>query len=149
MKDTLCNRLLGRTGDREQGTTLSEVMAVIAITTIVLTLILVVTNSIAKHDARNLARQARAEDIRAVSLWLSEAIAHAAAPPVPDPPPTFITAEPHKVVFTSALGAGTSAGGATKQVSQVTLVVGEPCWGSGNEPGVLRRCVQEPIVDAS
>jgi hypothetical protein len=153
MKDTFYNRLLGRTDGREQGTTLSEVMVVMAITTIVLTLILVVTNSIAKHDARNLARQARAEDIRSVSLWLSEALAYAAPPPGTSSSQVFTTAESHKVVFTSALGAGTSVGGGTtKQVSQVTLVVGELCWGAGaplSEAGVLRRCVQEPIVGAS
>jgi hypothetical protein len=107
-------------------------------------MVMSVTASLAKHDSRNYARQVRAEDIRQVSLWLSDALAHAAPANGTADGQVFEVAKPQKAVFTSALG---QVSGGTKLVSRVAIVLGETCWSGVADAGTLRRCVQHPVVD--
>ncbi|MDR1188355.1 MAG: prepilin-type N-terminal cleavage/methylation domain-containing protein [Bifidobacteriaceae bacterium] len=140
-------------GTSDSGMSLAELLTVIAIGAVIMGIVTTVTVSLARHDARNLVRQSRVDGIRQVSVWLGDALAHAApkeAPSNPDQPlaTVFETAEGQKMVFYAALPvAGSPDGGL---VSRVTLVLGEGCWsGSEAAPGILHRCVQAPKVDSS
>jgi hypothetical protein len=123
-----------------------ELVTVIALTSVILTMLLTVTISVAKHNAYNLARQERVDGTRQVSVWLTDALAHAAPLPGSDTGTVFEVAEPRKMVFTAALPKDAALSGF---VSRVTLVVDQACWPGGDEePGVLRRCVQDPVIGA-
>ncbi|MDR1441665.1 MAG: hypothetical protein LBJ02_04645 [Bifidobacteriaceae bacterium] len=127
--------------------TLAELVTVMAIGSILMGLLTTVTVFAVRSDARNLARQGRVDDIRQASVWLGDALSHAALDPADTGAAVFLTAGPDKMRFTSALppGDGGEAGGV---VSLVTFVVGGACWTDGPaEAGVLRRCVQAPVVD--
>ncbi|MDR1293540.1 MAG: prepilin-type N-terminal cleavage/methylation domain-containing protein [Bifidobacteriaceae bacterium] len=130
-----------RTGDRpDEGMTLAELVTVIAIGSIVLSMALVVTVSLAKHNGKNLVRQERADATRQVSIWLTDALAYSA--PQPNDPAgasPFEVAEERKMVFLSALPAVSPDHGA---VSRVTLVLDEECWSGDPDPGVLHRCLE-------
>jgi hypothetical protein len=129
--------------------TLSELIAVIAIGSIVLGMIGTLTMSVMKHDSKNLIRQSRTDGIRQVSVWLGDALAYAA----PEPPAqdghaaagaVFQIAGPYEMKFSSALPVAAAPEGG--KISEVRLVLGEACWDASapKQDGVLHRCVQSP-----
>jgi hypothetical protein len=130
---------------------LAELIAVVAIGSIVMTLSVTVTVSLLKHHGANLVRQSRTDGVRQVSIWLGDALSYATEPEDYSPGAAvtaFHKAEPKEMTFTAALPVdGNPSQGA---VSQVTIVLGEVCpWATGDpEPGVLRRCVQSPKIVA-
>ncbi|MDR0365947.1 MAG: prepilin-type N-terminal cleavage/methylation domain-containing protein [Bifidobacteriaceae bacterium] len=129
----------------ESGATLVELLVVMAITSAIFILLATVTTSLVKHNAVNLIRQQTVDSMRETSVWLSEALSHAASDPEDATGRVFSVAQPEKVVFTAALE-DTSPD--RRVVSKVTLVVGEACWtGQEAEADILRRCVQRPLVD--
>jgi hypothetical protein len=119
--------------------TLAELVTVMAIGSIILGMLLTVTFSVAKHNAKSLARQERADGTRQVSLWLTDALANAAPNPAEKNGSVFELARDRKMVFLSALPTTDPNHG---PVSRVTVVIGQQCWSGDEDPGVLRRCVQ-------
>ncbi|MDR1295746.1 MAG: prepilin-type N-terminal cleavage/methylation domain-containing protein [Bifidobacteriaceae bacterium] len=148
---TLRRRLAQSRSARDRGMSLAELIAVIAIGSIVMGLSVTVTVSLLKHHGANLVRQERTDGVRQVSIWLGDALTYATEPEdyyPGDPISAFHKAEANQMTFTSALPvAGQPSDGA---VSRVTVVLGAGCpWTSGDpEPGVLRRCVQAPKIVA-
>jgi hypothetical protein len=126
--------------------TLMELIVVVMLSSLILGMVMSVTISFAKHDSRNHARQVRTEEIRQVSLWLSDALAHAAPANGTVDGQVFAVAMPQKAVFTSALGA---VSGGMKLVSRVAIVMGETCWSGVADAGTLRLCVQHPVLDGA
>jgi hypothetical protein len=125
---------------------LAELVTVIAISSVLMVLMVTVAVSFFKHNGVNLARQSRTEGVRQVSFWLSDALTHAAPDPTVASAAVLQVAEPQRMSFTAALKP--SASGA-HMVSRVTLVLNGECWPGGEaEPGVLRRCVQDPFEAA-
>ncbi|MDR1427439.1 MAG: hypothetical protein LBJ08_06750 [Bifidobacteriaceae bacterium] len=129
----------------DRGTSLAELLIVIAVGTAVLGLLAVVSFSLTKHDGLNLARQERVDGIQKASVWLGDALANAASNPESPNGAVFEVANHKKMTFTSALPVqGLSEPGL---VVRVTIVLGEECWtGDPGEPNTLRRCVQRPEI---
>jgi hypothetical protein len=128
----------------ESGATLVELLAVMAITSVIFVLLATVTTSLVKHNAINLVRQQTVDSLRETSVWLSDALAHAASDPADAAGRVFTVAQPKKMVFTSALE---DSDRDRRVVSRVTVVVGETCWtGQPAEADVLRRCVERPLI---
>ncbi|MDR0626333.1 MAG: hypothetical protein LBG11_03590 [Bifidobacteriaceae bacterium] len=121
-------------------------MTVIAITSIILVAAVSLTLSFGKQNANNLARQDRVDNVRQVSVWLTDALTYSAPVPSSSDVPIVEVAQKDRLVFTSALPV---AGATAHNVSRVSLVVSQACWPGGPaEAGVLRRCVQSPVVAA-
>ncbi|MDR0431822.1 MAG: hypothetical protein LBH48_00670 [Bifidobacteriaceae bacterium] len=124
--------------------TLTELVTVMAITSVVLTMLGTVMVSLAKQNGINLARQQTVDSMRVASDWLSEALDHAASDPDDIEGSVFTLAQAKKMVFTSALEDSDQT---RRLVSRVMLVLGEECWsGKKAEPDVLRRCIQRPFI---
>jgi hypothetical protein len=151
MRGTIKRRLerSGRCGDA--GLSLAELIMVIAMSSIVLSMVIVVTVSLAKHDQNNLARQGRVDQLRVATVWLTDALAYASGESTnmtnnPVANNGFTKAAPTEMVFMSALGTPEDAN--NHALSEVRVVLGEECWGSsgGDQTGVLHRCVSSPRV---
>ncbi|MDR0626678.1 MAG: hypothetical protein LBG11_05375 [Bifidobacteriaceae bacterium] len=132
--------------------TLTELITVIAISSITMAMVTTVLLSVAKHDGRNLVRQQRTDQIRQVGFWVGDALAYASArdPEADADSGAAVLAEaaPHKITFNSALPIdGVTDSGV---LSAVTLTLGEKCWTGepDDEHGLLRRCVHAPAADA-
>ncbi|MDR2253663.1 MAG: prepilin-type N-terminal cleavage/methylation domain-containing protein [Bifidobacteriaceae bacterium] len=133
----------------DAGFSLTELLIVIAVSTLVLGMVFTVVAAFARNDARNLVRQSRVDEVRRVGLWLGDALTYAESPVPAEgaaaPVAVFDVAEAQKMVFTSALNAGLTA--EKDALSRVTIILGEDCEGAA-DPGVLRRCVSHPYDDA-
>ena len=133
----------------EKGMTLAELLAVIAISSIMMGLVTLTLVSLARNDGKNLIRQERTDQIRQVSFWLGDALAYATSTEGEPDGLVIHEAGPSRITFTSALPVEGVTGAGT--VSAVTLALGEECWTGKTEgqAGVLRRCVQSPSVDSA
>ncbi|MDR1441781.1 MAG: hypothetical protein LBJ02_05240 [Bifidobacteriaceae bacterium] len=130
--------------------TLAELITVMAIGSVVLAMVTMVTVSMVRHDRANIVRQSRVDGVRQVSVWLGDALTYAAPPPAarPEDPlePAFEAAGADRMVFTSALPIPGHTEG--RIVSRLTVVLGKSCWDlTEDTPGVLHRCRQTPQVD--
>jgi hypothetical protein len=140
----------GASGDA--GFTLTELLIVLAFTMVVLVLVLFTTASIVKHDSKNLIRQQRVEGVRIASIWLSDALAFTAQPPLAMTGnvarPAVERATVSDLQFTTALPVEGVAD-EFQSVSRVRVVLGEECWTgvTAGQAGVLHRCLQTPLVD--
>jgi hypothetical protein len=121
--------------------------------TVVLGLVTTVTVSMAQADGQNLARQQRVDGVRQISQWLGDALTYASAPNAAGTgqpaTPAFAEATAKKMRFYSALAvtALQDSGKDSKNVlSEVTIVLGQDCGGKP-APGVLYRCVRQPLED--
>ncbi|MDR2454298.1 MAG: prepilin-type N-terminal cleavage/methylation domain-containing protein [Bifidobacteriaceae bacterium] len=133
--------------DPEAGMTLAELIVVIAISSIVLSMIGTVTVTLLRSDGRNLVREARTAELRKASAFLGEALTFASSPQSDDPDnPTkhsaILTAQPTELKFTSAIP--TSAVKGKGALSEITIKLGSTCWTNQPDPGVLHQCVHEP-----
>ncbi|MDR1393133.1 MAG: hypothetical protein LBJ62_04090 [Bifidobacteriaceae bacterium] len=149
MKGFLANRRAAlRQASPDVGMTMWELLTVIVISSVVLSMVFTAVAAFARNDAKNLVRQERVDDVRQVSLWLSEALAFAdadlPASPTDPPQPVFAEAMAQKMVFTSALVENQGAG--DLPLSRVTVILGQDCVGNVDE-GVLHRCIQHPFED--
>jgi prepilin-type N-terminal cleavage/methylation domain-containing protein len=135
-----------RSAESDRGMTLAELLAVVAVASIIMGLVITLTTSLAKHDALNLARQSRTDGIRQASIWLGDALAHAASDPFDTSSSVFITATDRQMTFHSALPVEGHTGDDADYVSRVTVLLGETCWDADPDPGVLHRCVQTPLI---
>jgi hypothetical protein len=128
---------------------LSELIVVMAISSIVMALVFSVTATFAKTDSRNMIRQNRVDAVRQVSLWLGEALTYAQSPYAESGADTgvaiFQTAQPQEMKFTSALAVSNAV--EKGALSQVRVVLGQDCAG-GAAPGVLYRCVTHARLDS-
>ncbi|MDR2382032.1 MAG: hypothetical protein LBE08_12865 [Bifidobacteriaceae bacterium] len=126
---------------------LAELIVVIAISSIILSMIGTVTVSLLRNDGKNLIRESRTAELRQVSAYLTEALTFASSPQSGDPDnPTqyaaITTAKPSELTFYSALPTDTAKGKGA--LTEITIKLGSDCWTGAADPGVLHQCVREP-----
>ncbi|MDR1427500.1 MAG: hypothetical protein LBJ08_07065 [Bifidobacteriaceae bacterium] len=136
---------------KDRGLSLVELLVVIAMSTGLLMLVVIITISITKHDAINRARQSRIDTAQQTSVWLGDALSHAGQSLNESLTlGTFTTATANEVWFFTALPVEGSDD--LGPVVRVSLVLSGQCFGRpSSKPavaGTLRRCVQDPIIDA-